>query len=232
MGTTSTVPSPMMRSTTTISTRVKPAGRRRATIIRGSPRVAFPARHVPVVAVAARRAVGAVGVEVVGPSALAGAPVVVRTVPGILRDVLLLEIRSVPAIEPEWPLVQRGEPLLRRRIAADVQPEGVERRAERLDLDGCGLHLGLLLLADEPRADDPHQETDDDEHHHDLDEREPGLSRARVHAAPHIGRSLTLKIAESIEMTMKPMPTPMTRISAGSRRRVNCVIATRTSRSK
>src|SRR5207244_6080994 len=113
-----------------------------------------------------------------------------------------------------------------------VEPERVERRAERLDLDAGRLHLRLLLLADQARADDPHQEPDDDEHDHDLDEGETRLRACSHVVLSHIGRSFTLKIADIIEMTMNPTPTPMTRMSAGSRSRVNCWSATRTSRSQ
>src|SRR5437899_692366 len=84
--------------------------------------------------------------------ALAGAPVVVGVVPGILREILL-QVGPVPAVGAEGTLAERREPLLRARIAAHVEPEGVERRAEELDLGSRGLHLGLLLLSDEARTD-------------------------------------------------------------------------------
>src|SRR5262249_17730074 len=142
-------------------------------------------------------------------------------VPRILRQGLL-QIGPVPPVDAEWPLAERREALLRARIAPDVEPVGVERRPEQLDLGPRGADLRLLLLADEARSDERHQEPDDHHHDHHLDEREARLSPACTHGrTPHIGRSLTLKIADSMEMTMKPMPSPMTRISTGSSRRVN-----------
>src|SRR5439155_27341879 len=134
-------------------------------------RATFPARDVAVVAVAPRRPIGAVGVEVVGAAALAGAAVVVRVLPGILREVLL-QVGPVPAVGAEGTLAERGKALLRARIAAHVEPEGVERRPEELDLGSRGPHLRLLLLPDEARTDEGHQKAYDD--HHDLhpDERE------------------------------------------------------------
>src|SRR6266516_1659110 len=175
-----------------------------------SPAISVVAGDVAVVAVAAGRAVGAVGEEVVGVPALARAAVVVGATPRIARDVLL-EVRAVPAVDAE----------------------GVERCAEHLDLGARRLQLRLLALLDEVGADQRHQEADDDHHDHHLDEREARLAFPRSHGCtPHIGRSLTLKIADSMEMTMDPTPRPITRMSTGSSRRVNCWIWTRTSRSK
>src|SRR3989441_5370192 len=197
-----------------------------------SPGSAVVAGDVAVVAVAPGPAVGAVGEEVVGTPALARAAVVIRAIPGVPRDVLL-EVRAVPAIGAERPLAERREALLRRRVAAHVEAEGVERRAQHLDLGARRLALRLLALADEVRADQRHQEADDDHHDHHLDEREARLAFPCSHGCtPHIGRSLTLKIADSMEMTMDPTPRPITRMSTGSSRRVNCWIWTRTSRSK
>src|SRR6266446_8875162 len=113
-----------------------------------SPGIAVVAGDVAVVAVAPGRAVGAVGDEVVGAPALARATVVVRAAPGVRRDVLL-EIRAVPAVGAERPLAERREALLRRRVAAYVEAEGVERRAQHLDLGTRRLHLRLLPLSDE-----------------------------------------------------------------------------------
>src|SRR5207244_9779623 len=178
-----------------------------------SPGVAFPAGDVAVVALAPGRTVGAVGDEVVGAPALARAAVVVRALPRVPRDVLL-EVRAVPAIGAERPLAERREALLRRRVAAHVEAEGVERRAQHLDLGARRLALRLLALADEVRADQRHQEPDDDHHDHHLDEREARLPCPSSHSwIPHIGRSFTLKIADSMEITMDPTPRPITRMS-------------------
>src|SRR6185436_17522120 len=100
-------------------------------------------------------------------------------VPWVLGDVLL-EIGPVPAIHAERTLAERRQALLRARVAADVQPERVERGAELLDLDAGRLHLRLLRLPDEAGADEGHQEPDDHHDHHDLDQREarPGLAYA------------------------------------------------------
>src|SRR6184192_1928490 len=197
-----------------------------------SPAISVVAGDVAVVAVAAGGAVAAVGEEVVGTPALARAAVVVGATPRIGRDVLL-EVRAVPAVGAEGSLAERREPLLAGRVAADVEAEGVERCAEHLDLGARRLQLRLLALLDEVGADQRHQEPDDDHHDHHLDEREARLPFPRSHGCtPHIGRSLTLKIADSMEITMDPTPRPITRMSTGSSRRVNCWIWTRTSRSK
>src|SRR5204862_3849794 len=197
-----------------------------------SPAISVVAGDGAVVAVGAGGAVAAVGEEVVGPPALARAAVVVGATPRIGRDVLL-DIRAVPAVGAEGSLAERREPLLRGRVAADIEAESVERRAEHLDLGARRLQLRLLPLLDEVGADERHQEPDDDHHDHHLDEREARLPLPRSHGCtPHMGRSLTLKIADSMEITMDPTPRPITRMSTGSSRRVNCWIWTRTSRSK
>src|SRR3989442_2486759 len=196
------------------------------------PGLAVVAGDAGVVAVAPGPAVGAVGDEVVGTPTLARAAVVVGVIPRVPRDVLL-EVRAVPAVGAERPLAERREALLRRRVAAHVEAEGVERRAQHLDLGARRLALRLLSLADEVRADQRHQEPDDDHHDHHLDEREARLPCPSSHGwTPHIGRSFTLKIADSMEMTIDPTPRPITRMSTGSSRRVNCWTWTCTSRSK
>src|SRR5262245_1904424 len=236
IGTMSAVPTAMTRMTTIISISVKaplPAWSRRgcraaavnnsaSRTWRLSPGVALPARDVATVALAARGAVGAERVEVVRPAALTRAAVVVRPIPGVLRHVLL-EIRAVPPVGAERALAERRQTFLGRRIPSGIQSEGVEGGAEQLDLRARRLHLRHLGLPDEPGPDERHQETDDDHHDHHLDEREARVAcPVRLHVTvPHIGRSFTLKIADSIETTMNPTPSPMTRISTGSRRRVN-----------
>src|SRR6266478_1201390 len=197
-----------------------------------SPGIAVVAGDVAVVAVAPGRAVGAVGEEVVGTPALARAAVVVGVIPRVPRDVLL-EIRAVPAVGAERPLAERREALLRRRVAAHVEAEGVERRAQHLDLGTRRLHLRLLPLSDEVGTDQRHEEADDHHDDHHLDEREARLPCPSSHGCtPHIGRSFTLKIADSMEITIDPTPRPITRMSTGSSRRVNCWTWTCTSRSK
>src|SRR5437764_13421683 len=98
-----------------------------------SPGVALPARDVARVALAARRAVGAERIEVVRPAALARAAVIVGAIPRILRHVLL-QVRPVPAVRAERPLPEGRQALLAARIASNVEPEGIERGAEQLDL--------------------------------------------------------------------------------------------------
>src|SRR5262245_31745921 len=123
---------------------------------RRSPGIALPARDVATVALAAGRAVGAERVEVIGPPALAGAAVVVRAIPRVLRNVLL-EVGPIPAIGAERPLTERGEPFLRARVTTGVQPERIERRAEQLDLGARRFHLRDFGLPDETRSDERHQ---------------------------------------------------------------------------
>src|SRR5262245_28807734 len=198
--------------------------------------VRLPARDVAIVALAARRAVGSKGIEVVGTSGLTGATVVIRALPGIRRDHVLLEIGAVPPLEAEGALDQRREPFLGARVAADVETERVERRAHGFDLHPGRLRRRLLRLPDEARRHHGHQHPDDDHYHHDLDQAEAPFALVACTHGPFLllqmGKSLTLKIADSIDMTMNPTTSPITTSITGWRRLVNCAMARRTSRSK
>src|SRR5580658_722267 len=98
------------------------------------PLLLLPVHDILVFAGAARRVVGAEAVKV-ELAVLAGDAVVVRVPPRIDGDGFLFQIGSLPAIEPDRLFDQRRQPFLLRRVAAEIDPEQIERRFEVMDVD-------------------------------------------------------------------------------------------------
>src|SRR6266850_148470 len=149
-------------------------------------------------------------------------------VPGVGGDVLLLEVRPVP-VRRAGALHERAEPLRGVRIGADVEPVGVQRAAEDLDLRAGGRLLGLADVPEQPGSDQAHQQAQDDDDDEQLHQGEAGLA---AQPPPHSGISLIEKIASSIATTMNATMTPMLRMMIGSSIPTTRFISVRTSVSK
>src|SRR5207244_12272535 len=106
-------------------------------------------------------AVGPQGDEVVR-AVLPWCGVLVFIPPWIRRHLRLLPIRAVPVGDARRRGDQRLQSLLRRRIAADLELEEIERLADLPDLDLRGVRLGLFAATDEVAADDAEHDTDQD----------------------------------------------------------------------
>src|SRR5258708_14803218 len=66
----------------------------------------------------------------------------VAMAPGIARHHTAPQIRPVPALCVVT-LGQRGQPFIAGRITTEIEKIQIERAGEALDLDLCGLRLGL-----------------------------------------------------------------------------------------
>src|SRR6516225_1954646 len=111
-------------------------------------------------------AVLAVGQEVVL-AVLARRLVDVARAPGVQRNGLL-QVRAGPLVDVLRTRVQRLEPLLGRRIAADVQPIFVQRLLERVDLRLRDLRVGLAHLIEVAWRHEAREQADDHDHHQQL----------------------------------------------------------------
>src|SRR5512139_386327 len=137
--------------------------------------VSKPSPDLPVgdigrLAVAAGLAVLAVRQQVVL-VVLAGHDENVGIAPGIGRDALL-QVGAVPSRLVGRAGDQAGEPLLRAGVMAVVQPELVQRLAQRIDLGARDLDLRLADLGKIFGADVAGQEADDHHHHQQLEQGE------------------------------------------------------------
>src|SRR5512135_568407 len=132
------------------------------------PRLSLPTGDITVNVLAAGYPVGAIRNDIVG-TMVAGTLVNIRFAPWVGRHILL-QIRTIPAIDAGGFLVERLKTLLRRRIASDVKPEGIERRAETFDLRFGRLGRGLLALPDVLRQHQSREQHDDGGHDDQLDE--------------------------------------------------------------
>src|SRR5574340_1736550 len=142
-------------------------------------RMASPVADVGGLALAARAAVLAVGEQIELAALLAGAPVLIGVAPGIGGH-RLLEIRPGPARLAGRLGHQRLEPLLGRRIVADVEPVFVEGLFQRIDLRARDLDFRLADLGEIARCNIARQQADDDHDDKQLQQREAGLIRTRA----------------------------------------------------
>src|SRR5205807_5837366 len=179
---------PMMRTTTRISTSVKPAPARRAHPDRMVAALVaeIPVADIGIDAIAPGLAVGPQGVQVVRLAVRAGEYVQIRIPPRILADPL--------EVAAGLPVLDRGvggllhqcrEALLGGGILGVVEVVHGERRLQALDVS---LRLGdarVVHLAHDRRNDDRGQQAKDDDDHHDPDEGEAAR-------APCAGASATL----------------------------------------
>src|SRR5215471_8230680 len=216
-------------SVTASSMRVKPRFDRTSARL-----LQVPGRDVGGLALAARLAVRAVAPEIVLPVIARAALVLVRVAPGIGRDRVLLEVRTVPVGDVRVPN-ERVETDRPRRVAPDVQAVLIQSGSEQLDLRAGGHGLRLADAAEEPRADQPGQEAQDDDDDDHLDEGEPAAvspdSREEA-GSGHRATSVREKMAISSATTMKPTMSPMTRMMAGSSKPMRRLTRRRTSDSK
>src|SRR5882672_4480964 len=74
------------------------------------------------------------------------------------------------------PAHQRRQAFRRRGKPARIEIEQVERAAEALQLNLCGLDFRFAEIIENARADQPHDEADDGDHHQHLHEREALLA--------------------------------------------------------
>ena len=77
---------------------------------------------------------------------------------------------------PEGASTSAFRPSLVRWIAAGIELEELERRAQALDLHLGGLGARAAEIADDARAHQARQQHQDDEHDQQLHQREPGLT--------------------------------------------------------
>src|SRR2546428_4746433 len=143
---------------------------------------------------------------------------------------LLLQIGPVPVRDVRV-RHERLQALHAARIGADVEPVGVERRPEQLNLCLRRRLLGGADVAEEPRADEADEQAEDDDHDEQLDQREAALVTESLDepAASHSATSLIEKMAISMATTMNATSTPITRMIVGSSRPSVRFISIRTS---
>src|SRR3954468_15038895 len=123
------------------------------------PARSLPIRHILVRALAPFDTIGAKRNDVVR-AVRTGRRVLVFVRPRVLRRRRLLPVRTRPVREPGRRSHERLQTFLRRRIAAELELEQVERLRNLLDLDLRGLGLGLLALAEVIAADDAEHDAD------------------------------------------------------------------------
>src|SRR5882672_9203216 len=97
---------------------------------------------------------------------LARNAVFVRFAPRVDQALLLLYIGSVPVRQIAGLLNQGLQRLVVGRIAPVVDVEGVDRRAKRVHLDLCGLHLCLPQVLGDLRRGDGRNQREDQQHDH------------------------------------------------------------------
>src|SRR5258708_12193678 len=94
--------------------------------------------------------------------------------PRIVGNYAASQVRSVPARRVIG-ACQRGKTLAGIRVSPEVEIIQVERARKTFDLDLGGLGLGLAEIAEHPRSDQRHDQSDDSDDHQDFDQREAGL---------------------------------------------------------
>src|SRR5579883_3021689 len=167
------VTTPMMRTTTRISSSVKPAERdARMPAVCGA--ATRSVGEVPIAngIAAARLAVGAQRVKVIGLTVRAGILVLILAAPRVLGE--LLNIGAVPVGDRRIVRLrdERLEAIVRGWILRVVEAVFREGGLQSLDV-GLGLgDSGLVDLVDDLRHDDGREQADDDHDDHDLDQGE------------------------------------------------------------
>src|SRR6185295_20089517 len=94
--------------------------------------------------------------------------------------------------------------------------------------------LALADAAEEPGAHEASDQPQDDDDHQQLDQGEAALIPEQPfhpHGPPHMGRSVTERMASSMATTMKPTTRPMTRMMQGSARAISRLTSLRVSAS-
>jgi serine/threonine protein phosphatase PrpC len=152
--------------------------------------------------------------------------------PGIPWN-FLFEVRAVPLVDPLRAGEQSFQALLAGGVTPHIQPIGIQGGFKEGDLALGGFLPGFFLLPEKPGAHEGRQKSQDDHHDEKLDEGKAS-ARCSFTVAGHIrllfhkGSSLILKMAVSMEITIKPTTAPMIRIMAGSRRPMSRLIMIRT----
>src|SRR4051794_38593874 len=106
--------------------------------------------------------------------ALARRAIEIAMAPGVVWDHAAPQVRSVPARRVIGAR-QRGETLAGIRVPPEVEIIQIERAGKTFDLDLGGLGLGLAEIAEHPRSDQRHDQSDDGDDHQNFDQREAGL---------------------------------------------------------
>src|SRR5215831_8495419 len=187
-------------------------------------RSAFDIRDVGGGAGAALAPVGAQRDDLVGRVVVDRCLILVGMSPRVERHAAAFHIGTVPDVDAGRPLHQGIEALARARIAAGVQEEQVECRAEVLDLQPGGLDPRVAEIGEHARPNEAEDQADDGQHHQHLDQ---GIAGARHGPAAtgmqsdckispsHNASSVMLKSAPMIDMIRAPITMLTTMIVAG-----------------
>src|SRR5262245_14353803 len=141
------------------------------------PWLSFPTRNVTIVFLAAGGTIRAIRNNIVG-AMVAGALINVWLAPGIGRN-FLLQIGTIPAVESAGFLVQGLKPLLRVRIAPDIEAERIQSHAKALYLSFGGFGRRLLSLFNVLRQHEPGEQNNNRRYDNQLDQRK-ALSIAEI----------------------------------------------------
>src|SRR5215470_15872475 len=213
--------------TATISSRVKPAhvseaGRRVPIAWEKETRSLLDAGNVGCIARAALAAVGAIGDDLIRREVLDRRAVLVGIAPRVGRHATALHVGAIPDRYAGRTLGERVEPLRRGRVAASVEEEQVERRAEAFDLQLRGLGARVGQVAEHARSGEADDQADDRQHDEKLDQRvartgcgdaatdrlgKRGRGNGERKRCAHVASSVMLRSALMIDTMSAPMTT-------------------------